>query len=332
MKKYQHTSVLNLQLIEHLKPQAGQHFIDCTLGGGGHTEAILKKNAPDGKVLALDLDPDAIKANQELLQKYKNRLIVEQANFADLQTIYKKHKDKLPTIAGIIADLGVSSWHFDQANRGFSFKDHGPLDMRFDPDTQSLTASEIVLTWPQDKLEKIFREYGDIKQAKKLATGLVAWRKTQIKQKQTCPPFCEGSRREPIKTSMLVDVILRIFNISDNKLKSFKIHPATRVWQALRIATNQEIDKIQTMLPQAFDILMSGGYLAIISFHSLEDRTVKQYFKELTKNCHCPSESPTCTCDGPVAKLINKKIKASDEEKTNNPRSRSAILRVIQKI
>jgi 16S rRNA (cytosine1402-N4)-methyltransferase len=321
-KKYQHTSVLNLQLIEHLKPQAGQHFIDCTLGGGGHTEAILKKNTPDGRVLALDLDQDAVSATTERLKQYKDRLIVEQADFSDLQTIYKKHKDKLPIIAGIVADLGVSSWHFDQANRGFSFKDHGPLDMRFDPDTQSLTASEIVMTWPQDKLEKIFREYGDIKQAKKLATGLIAWRKTQIKQKQ-----------KPIKTSMLVDVILRIFNISDSKLKSFKIHPATRVWQALRIATNQEIDKIQIMLPQAFDILMSGGYLAIISFHSLEDRTVKQYFKGLAKTCHCPPESPTCQCDGPLAKIINKKIiKASEIELTNNPRSRSAILRVIQKI
>ena len=321
-KKYQHTSVLNLQLIEHLKPQAGQHFIDCTLGGGGHTEAILKKNTPDGRVLALDLDQDAVSATTERLKQYKDRLIVEQADFSDLQTIYKKHKDKLPIIAGIVADLGVSSWHFDQANRGFSFKDHGPLDMRFDPDTQSLTASEIVMTWPQDKLEKIFREYGDIKQAKKLATGLIAWRKTQTKQKQ-----------KPIKTSMLVDVILRIFNISDSKLKSFKIHPATRVWQALRIATNQEIDKIQIMLPQAFDILMSGGYLAIISFHSLEDRTVKQYFKGLAKTCHCPPESPTCQCDGPLAKIINKKIiKASEIELTNNPRSRSAILRVIQKI
>jgi 16S rRNA (cytosine1402-N4)-methyltransferase len=322
MKKYQHTSVLDSELIEHLKPQTGQHFIDCTLGGGGHTEAILKKNTPDGKVLALDLDQDAVSATSERLKKYKNRLIVVQANFADLQTIYEKHKDKLPNIAGIVADLGVSSWHFDQANRGFSFKDHGPLDMRFDPDTQSLTASEIILTWPQDKLEKIFREYGDIKQAKKLATGLIAWRKTQTKQKQ-----------KPIKTSMLVDVILRIFHISEDKLKRFKIHPATRVFQALRIATNQEIEKIQIMLPQAFNILMSGGYLAIISFHSLEDRTVKRYFKELTKNCYCPPEDPTCHCDGPVARLINKKIiKASESEVASNPRSRSASLRVIQKI
>ena len=319
-KKYQHTSVLNSELIKHLKPQSGQHFIDCTLGGGGHTEAILKKIAPDGKVLALDLDSDAIKANQGRLKKYKNRLIVVQANFADLQTIYEKHRDKLPNIAGIVVDLGVSSWHFDQANRGFSFKDHGPLDMRFDPDTQSLSASDIVMTWPQDKLVQIFREYGDIKQAKQLAKGLVAWRS---KQKQ----------KMPIKTSMLVDAILRIFHISDSKLKSFKIHPATRVFQALRIATNQEIEKIQTMLPQAFNILMSGGYLAIISFHSLEDRTVKSYFRELIKTCHCPPENPTCHCTGPLAKLVNKKIiKASYQEIASNPRSRSAILRVLQKI
>lgn len=318
-KKYQHTSVLTAELMQYLKPSKGQDFIDCTLGGGGHTAAFLEQTAPNGKVLALDLDADAIKANKELSQKYKDRIIVVQANFADLKKVYKKHQDKLPNVAGIIADLGVSSWHFDQANRGFSFKDHGPLDMRFDPDTQSLSASDIVMTWPQDKLEKIFREYGDIKQSKQLAKGLIAWR---TKQKQ-----------KPIKTSMLVDAILRIFHISDSKLKSFKIHPATKVFQALRIATNQEIDKIQTMLPQAFNILMSGGYLAIVSFHSLEDRTVKNYFKELAKTCHCPPESPTCTCDGPLAKLINKKIiKANEAEVTRNPRSRSASLRIIQKI
>ena len=179
------------------------------------------------------------------------------------------------------------------------------------------------MNWTEAQILKIFQEYGEVKQARRLARGLVSWRKDLGKQKQ-----------KSIKTSMLVGIILRILNIKEESLKRFRIHPATQVFQALRIAVNDELGNLQKVLPQAYNILSPGGRLAVISFHSLEDRIVKHYFKDLSKGCICPPETPVCRCDNkPKVKLITKKaIKPSDDEIAKNYRSRSAILRVIEKI
>ena len=319
---YQHHSVLTKELLVYLQPKAGQHFIDCTLGGGGHTREILKATSPKGKVLGLELDLRAIAAAKENLQEYQDRIIIVNDSYAHLQLVYKKYESVLPKVSGIILDLGLSS---DQlaGHRGFSFRDDGPLDMRFDTRGQTLTASDIILTWPEEKIEKIFREYGEEVQAKRLANGLVLWRDNLEKQKQKI-----------VKTSMLVSAILRILNIKDNNLRRFRRHPATKVFQALRIAVNQELDNLQAVLPQAIDILAPGGQLAVISFHSLEDRLVKQFFQKLSKNCICPPDLPLCVCgQKPKIKIITKKvIRAGWEELAVNPRSRSACLRVAKKI
>ena len=318
---YKHISVLVDEVTHFLAPQKNQNYIDLTLGGGGHSKAILVKTGPQGKLLAFEMDQRAIKAAKDNLKEYKDRLIITNNSYVHLESQVKKYK--IENISGIVADLGLSSDQLDKADRGFSFKDHGSLDMRFDPNGQTLTASDIVMNWTEAQILKIFQEYGEVKQARRLARGLVSWRKDLGKQKQ-----------KSIKTSMLVGIILRILNIKEESLKRFRIHPATQVFQALRIAVNDELGNLQKVLPQAYNILSPGGRLAVISFHSLEDRIVKHYFKDLSKGCICPPETPVCRCDNkPKVKLITKKaIKPSDDEIAKNYRSRSAILRVIEKI
>ncbi|MDQ5938839.1 MAG: Ribosomal small subunit methyltransferase [Patescibacteria group bacterium] len=319
---YQHRSVLLNEVIENIQPQKNQNFIDCTLGGGGYTEALLAKNGPHGKVLAFELDDRAIKHVTEKLKKYKDRLIVVNNNFAHLKEAVEKNRSKIDKISGIVFDLGLSSDQLDQAKRGFSFRDEADLDMRFDTKHQTITASDIILTYPEKQIEKILREYGEEVKAKKIAAGLVSWRQ-QDKQKQKL-----------VKTSMLVSTILRILNIKEKDLPRFKRHPLTKVFQALRLEVNQELVNLQLALPQAVDILAPGGHLAVVSFHSLEDRIVKNYLKEQTGQCQCPPDSPICTCDNPaVLQIVTKKaIKPSAEEIKANPRSRSALLRVAKKL
>jgi 16S rRNA (cytosine1402-N4)-methyltransferase len=317
---YQHKSVLKDEVLELLAPKANQNFVDCTLGGGGHSEELLKKTSPKGKVLAFELDSRAIMAAKLRLKDYKDRLIIVNKSYVHLQSELKKQGlDK--NISGILLDLGLSSDQLDKANRGFSFKDHGPLDMRFDPAGQALTASDIILSYSLEDLSKIFQEYGGDKMAKRLAKGIVSWRE---KQKQN----------QAIKTSMLVSVILQILHISDSALKKFRIHPATKVFQALRIAVNDELDNVTKVLPQAIEVLPKGGKLAVISFHSLEDRIVKHYFKSLLGSCICPPDAPICTCGTKASiKILTKKgLRPSTEEVKKNPRSRSATLRVVEKI
>ena len=318
---YKHISVLVDEVTHFLAPQKNQNYIDLTLGGGGHSKAILVKTGPQGKLLAFEMDQRAIKAAKDNLKEYKDRLIITNNSYVHLESELKRHK--IENISGIVADLGLSSDQLDKADRGFSFKDHGSLDMRFDPSGQTLTASDIIMNWTEAQILKIFQEYGEVKQARRLAEGLVAWRKDLDKQKQ-----------KSIKTSMLVSIILRILNIKEESLKRFRIHPATQVFQALRIAVNDELGNLQKVLPQAYNILSPGGRLAVISFHSLEDRIVKHYFKDLSRGCICPLETPVCRCNNkPKVKLITKKaIKPSQEEIAKNKRSRSAILRVIEKI
>ena len=321
MPSFKHQSVLTVELLSYLKPQANQNFIDGTLGGGGHSAAILKATGPYGKVLGIELDQRAITATKASLARYQDRLVIAHDSYAHLKDIYQSKN--IGKVSGIILDLGLSSDQLDRAQRGFSFKDQGKLDMRFDPSSGSLTASDIILNWSEADLFKIFKEYGEELQAKRLAKGLVLWRETILKQKQ-----------KYIETPMLVSAILRILNIKENDLKKFRRHPATKVFQALRIALNQELSNLKAFLPQAIEILSPGGQLAIISFHSLEDRIVKQFFQKSARPCSCPPASPQCVCGLiPSLKIITKKaVKPSAPEIAANPRSRSAILRVAQKL
>lgn len=320
--KYQHISVLSDEVVDFLDPKPNQNFVDCTLGGGGHSKSILEKTGPKGKILAFELDSRAVAAAKKNLEKYQDRIEIVNKSHVHLEKEVENHK--LNDISGIILDLGLSSDQLDKADRGFSFRDHGPLDMRFDPLGQKLTASDIILNYSEEQLEKIFREYGEVKQPRRLAKGLVLWRRNLDKQKQ-----------KPIKTSMLVDAILRILNIkTKNNQKTYRIHPATQIFQSLRIAVNSELRNLQDVLPQAIKVLPKSGRLAVISFHSLEDRIVKHYFKDLAKPCDCPPNVPVCNCNkrSSIKILTKKGIKPSDQEIANNRRSRSAILRVIEKI
>jgi len=332
MSDYFHKSVLGKEVVDFLKPKAGQNFIDCTLGGGGHSESLLKKSAPDGKVLAFELDPYACRAAAQKLKKYKDRLIIVPASYTKLGQYRVKYRDELLGISGIVMDLGLSSDQLDRADRGFSFNDKGDLDMRFDPDGQTVTASEIILRWSEEKLANIFREYGEIKNAGRLARFILKWRESQKK-------LPTGHK---IKTKDFVTAILPILmskktnNQSGRRAgqKSYRIHPATQIFQALRMAVNDELENLRTALPQAVEALSKGGRLAVISFHSLEDRIVKQFFQNLTKDCVCPPRDPICHCDRlKNFRLLTKKpIVPGQDEIRDNPRSRSAKLRVIEKL
>lgn len=320
---YYHQSVLAKEVLQYLQPQKNQDFIDCTLGGGGHTSLILEQTKPNGKVLAFERDQTAIQAAKKKLNKDLNRLFIVNSSYTDLNTVWPKYQKKMPNLQGILLDLGLSSDQLDKANRGFSFKDQGPLDMRFDDKQQTLTASDIILEWPEDKLNKIFWEYGEEKKARALTKGIIKNRSSWMKQKQKF-----------ITTAMFVSAILQILKIKESSLARFRVHPATKVFQALRIAVNDELNNVASILPQALDILPVGGRLAVISFHSLEDRIVKNYFKSLLKTCVCPKSAPICTCKSIArAKILTTKgIRPSTEEVKNNYRSRSATLRVIAKL
>lgn len=316
----QHIPVLLNEVIESLQPQPNQNFIDCTLGGGGHSKAILEKTSPEGKLLAIDLNENTFdKANNNLIN-FKERITYSHGNFSNLKEIYDEQFN-LYKINGILLDLGFSSLELEDKDRGFSFQIDGPLDMRYDK-RQSLTAEEIVNTWSFENLKKVIQEYGQERLAHEITKKIIS---SRLNKKIT-------------KTKNLVEAILLAFR---EKLHTDKEipwiggkHPATKTFQALRIAVNDEINNLKKVLPQAIDLLEPGGRLAVISFHSLEDKIVKNYFRDEAKECHCPPEAVVCICDHiKKIKLITKKpIKASEEETKTNPRSRSAVLRVIEKI
>ncbi|MEA2064793.1 MAG: 16S rRNA (cytosine(1402)-N(4))-methyltransferase RsmH [Patescibacteria group bacterium] len=341
-----HKPVLLKEVLEYLNPQKGQNFIDCTLGGGGHTNAILERVVPDGKVLAIDLDKEAIK-NYELRiknQELRENLVLVNDNFVNLEKIISEHN--FSSVNGIIVDFGFSSDQIEDGSKGFSFLREGPLDMRFggrrsdvggrmsdvggrmsdvggrrsDVGCQkSLTAEEIINQWSSKELETIFREYGEEWMASKIASRII-----------------EERKKNRIKTTLqLVSIIEKV------KHRRGKISPATKVFQALRIAVNNELENIKNFLPQAVNSLSSGGRLAVITFHSLEDRIVKYFFKSIALNNHTcrAGRIPFANADGVsvektgLIKIINKKvIKVEYQKIRENPRARSAKLRVIEKI
>lgn len=288
------------------------YFVDGTLGAGGHTHAILSTR-PDNHVLGLDRDPDALKIAGERLSEFGNRVKLVHASYVEMdQAVAAWLNMDAPQVDGILLDLGVSSMQFDRAERGFAFRLEGPLDMRFDPSSGIMTAAEFVNSLPEKELADLFFQYGEENDSRRIARQIVASR--------------------PIHTTTeLADLIA---NLARSHGPRPKIHPATRVFQALRIAVNDELGAVEAILPIALNLLKPGGRLAILTFHSLEDRIVKQYFKQESTDCLCPPHQPICTCNHQASiRLVNRKpIEASDAEIDLNPRARSAKLRIAERL
>lgn len=307
--KDKHVPVLLQEVVRLLDPKPGKNFIDATLGFGGHSEAILEHTSPGGKLLGIDQDDEALKSSTSRLAGFGDRFGAKRGNFVELARLLPD----FPVTGGIIADIGVSSVQFDETSRGFSFKE-GPLDMRMDKRAE-LTAFEIVNQWPGDRLAKIIAEYGEEKFAKRIARRIVEAR--EVKHIET--------------TDELAGIVAGAI---PRKFWPRAINPATKAFQAIRIAVNDELTALTRFLPQAIDALEPGARLAVISFHSLEDRIVKDYFRERANPCTCPPQFPKCVC-GKVAdikQITGKPVIATTEEIDQNPRSRSAKLRVIEKI
>lgn len=309
-----HIPVLLNEVIQYLNPQPNQHFIDATVGGGGHAEKILELTSPKGKLLGFDLDSEALKIAQKRLKKFKNRFSLYQENFTQTQK-YADEQPKIRKFNGFLLDLGVSSLQLRSESRGFSFQTTGPLNMRFSDKNQGLTAADILNRWPEREIRRILKDYGEERLSKKIAQEIVKKRK-----------------KEKFKnTKQLVEIIKSVYR---NKPKPKKIHYATKTFQALRIAVNDELDNLRRILPQALELLQPKGRLVVISFHSLEDRIVKQFFKQESKDCLCPEEFPVCRCNHKkqLHILTKKVITPSGKELKQNYRARSAKLRAAEKL
>jgi 16S rRNA (cytosine1402-N4)-methyltransferase len=315
-----HKPVLLGEAIENLNLKPGMTVIDGTLGAGGHALAILEKILPGGKLIAIDWDKKAIEEFQKRkgVQKLvlKRELILINNSYANIAEIVRGLGPDVASGAGaIFVDLGFSSDQVEDAKRGFSFLKDGPLDMRYSSEMQFRTAADIVNGYSEKELADVFWKYGEEKFARKIASGIVAERK----------------KRKISKTSDLVDIISRAV---PERYRRGRIHFATRIFQALRIETNRELENLESFLEQALEILANEGRLAAISFHSLEDRIVKQFFQKEAKGCVCPPKFPNCVCGREARlKIVTKKpIVPQEEEIKNNPRARSAKLRVAEKI
>ncbi len=312
VKEFQHLSVLLKESVAPLLENRGSVYVDCTLGGGGHTELLLKgSTAPT--VYAFDRDESMIEAAKSRFRKEiaAGRLYLIHGNYGDIRSRLADLGQR--QVDGILVDAGVSSFQLDQPERGFSFLRNGPLDMRMDR-TQPLTAYEVVNHWGRAELEKIFYQFGEERFSRKIATRLV-----------------ERREKQPIEdTATLAKVIEDCLPRSRGPKK---LHPATRVFQAIRIAVNGELEGLRRLLVEIPDILAPGGVFSAISFHSLEDRMVKERLRFLSSPCICPMEAPACMgCGNPHGYLLQKKpILPSEEEMAANPRSRSAKLRVFIK-
>ncbi|HQX00506.1 MAG TPA: 16S rRNA (cytosine(1402)-N(4))-methyltransferase RsmH [Anaerolineales bacterium] len=302
-----HKPVLYKEIIHALQPQSGGRYVDGTLGAGGHARGILEACSPDGHLLGLDVDPQALALSRETLAPYEERAHLVQASYI---TITKQLAAlKWDFVDGIVLDLGASSMQFDNAERGFSFMQDGPLDMRFGSNAFQ-SAEDIVNTYDERDLADLIFRYGEDRDARRIAKAIVMSR--------------------PLRTTReLVAVIEKA-----SPRRGDRTHPATQTFQALRIAVNEELSSVESVLPQAVAALRSGGRCAVISFHSLEDRIVKDYFREQSKDIVNPPYERIYEVERKaVVEIINKKpIVASDEEVKDNPRARSAKLRVIEKL
>lgn len=309
--EFKHVSVLLNECLENLAIKKDGIYVDCTLGGAGHSYEILKRLSENGRLIGIDQDSDAINAAKEKLNSYKNVTYVHD-NFYNIDNILEELN--IDKVDGILMDLGVSSYQLDQAERGFSYMHDAPLDMRMNRD-DSKSAFDVVNNYDEVDLYKVIRDYGEEKFAKRIAGFVV-----------------EKREQGPINTTLeLVEVIK---NAIPARFRRDGPHPAKRTFQAIRIEVNNELGILSKTIEDGIGRLKKGGRMDIISFHSLEDRIVKTKFKKLQDPCECPKEFPICIC-GKTAeiKIITKKpIDASEEELEENPRSRSAKLRVAEKI
>lgn len=309
---FHHVSVLLNEAVTSLNPRQGGTYIDCTLGGGGHTLEIVKRVVPGGRVIGIDQDTNALKAAGERLAEYKENIIFVHSNFYRLKEIISELG--IEKVDGIVFDLGVSSHQLDEGSRGFSYMHDAPLDMRMNPG-DPLTAEQLVNEFPEDELFRIIRDYGEDRWAKRIAQFIVEHR--QINRIHT--------------TGELVEIIKKAIPAGARREGP---HPAKRTFQALRIAVNDELNRFASALRDAVDILNPGGRVSVISFHSLEDRIAKEVFRELAKSCICPPELPVCSCskEKQVKIITGKPILPSEQELEVNPRARSAKLRVAEKV
>ena len=305
MAEFTHYTVMKNEAVDALECQSGKVYVDCTLGGGGHSELILQRISPDGRLFAFDIDDEAINFASKRLEKYENLTIIKDS-YTNIKSQMKLHGVEKIT-GGVILDLGASYHQLTKQERGFSFMKDAPLDMRFNMDSD-FTAYDVINGYKEDELVKIFSEYGEERFSKRIAKAIVTKRKIQL-----------------IKTTLeLANLIVE----ATPRIKT-AIHPATRVFQAVRIEVNGELENVTKILTDVLDLLDYGAIISVISFHSLEDRIVKRLFKYEAQRCRC--NNPICTCEPPRIELINKKpIMASVEEIEVNPPSRSAKLRVVR--
>lgn len=315
---FHHITVLKEEATEGLNIKQDGIYVDCTLGGGGHSSVIASKLGPGGRLIALDQDDWALDNAREKLAPYGDRITLVKTNFRDLEQVLKEldvpMKDGVPQVDGILYDLGVSSPQFDEGERGFSYNHDAPLDMRMDQDA-SLTAKEIVNEWPEEEIARILYRYGEEKFSRRIARVIV-----------------EKRKQSPIETTgELVELIKEGIPAAARRTGG---HPAKRSFQALRIAVNDELGAFEEALHQAVRCLAPGGRVSVITFHSLEDRICKQIFSSYLEKCTCPPDFPLCVCGGKGAmRLVNRKpLIPTETELAENSRARSAKLRVAEKL
>jgi 16S rRNA (cytosine1402-N4)-methyltransferase len=302
-----HQPVLYHEVLEALRPKPGARYLDGTVGLGGHARGLLLASSPNGELVGLDVDPQALDLAAQRLAEFRPRVILRQGTYSQIAQHLSAVGWNL--VDGVLLDLGASSLQFDQSDRGFSFQKEGPLDMRFDPNS-SLTADELVNNWPEADLADVIFRYGEEPKSRRIARAIV-------------------SSRPLHSTVQLAEVIAKAVGG-----RRGGIHPATRSFQALRIAVNRELETLEAALPQVVAALKPGGRLAVISFHSLEDRTVKLFFRRESRNCICPPDQLVCTCGhkASIVEIARRPIRPTPDELAANPRSRSARLRVAERL
>jgi len=309
--EYRHETVLLQPTVAALVKNPDGIYVDCTVGGGGHAAAVARLLSAAAILIGIDQDPAALVAAKERIGVPACRVELIRDNFRNLRSILRRLS--IPEVDGILMDLGASSVHFDNPSRGFSYMQDGPLDMRMDP-AGPVLAADIVNKYSEDELTRVFFEFGEEKWARQIARRIVATRQ----------------EHRITRTGELVEIIKESIPAAARRHGP---HPAKRVFQALRIEVNQELDALQQALQDAIDCLKPGGKICVITFHSLEDRIVKQLFRDLSKKCHCPPQTPICICGAkPKLQTAGKAIIPSPEEVERNPRSRSAKLRIAVRI
>ena len=307
-----HRAVLLDESIELLDPQSSEIFVDATLGLGGHTQGLFEKQ-PAIRVIGLDQDTEAIDNASARLKEHADRVTIVRSNFSEIRQVLDDLK--IENVNGIIADLGVSSLQFDSETRGFSFRFDSPLDMRMDAESDAETAAEILETLDEEEIANIIYQYGEERFSRRIARRIVERRKAG----------------NPVRTTReLAELVERAVP----RKPKVKIHPATKTFQALRIAVNNELEILEGFLKDSIGLLAEGGRMVVISFHSLEDRIVKQTFLTLSGRCQCPPRMPRCICGAAkVVEILTKKpMVPNEEEEVENPRARSAKLRAVRKL